>query len=84
MIILAVSMDAVIALALALASLAVSKDNTNGPGEESGPGSANSSLDAHGKNIKNNKLARILYFFLIKLHPSFPGHYDILTINIFW
>ncbi|HAW59757.1 MAG TPA: hypothetical protein DCX03_12295 [Bacteroidales bacterium] len=76
-------MDAVIALSLALASLAVSADNTNGLGEESGPGSANSSLDAHGKNIKNNKLAKILYFFFIKLHSTFLGLMIILTINRF-
>jgi len=71
MIFLAVSMDAVIALSLALASLAVSADNTNGLGEESGPGSANSSLDAHGKNIKNNKLAKIFIFFLSSYIPPF-------------
>jgi len=76
MIILAVSMDAVIALALALASLAVSKDNTNGPGEESGPGSANSSLEAYGNNIKNNKIAKIFIFSLLKLHTSFQELYD--------
>lgn len=51
---------------------------------EAVPGYKNSSLDAYGKNIKNNKLATILYFFFcIKLHTTFLDLMLILTINRF-
>jgi len=60
-------MDAVIALPLAFASLAVTEANINGPGEESAPEFvASSSLDAYDINIRNNKITAIPTFSRIK------------------
>ena len=75
-IIAAVSMDAIIALPPALASLAASEGNTNGPGDGSCPIYENSSLDAYGKDIKNNNIAKIFIFWVPKLHTTFPYLYD--------
>jgi len=69
-----VPMDAVIALPLAFASLALTKGNIKGPGEESDPEfAAISSHDAQHIDKINNKITVFHISSLIKdiTHPSY-------------